>query len=307
MAQPWAIVVVSFGSSALLEQHLVATADGSPDALVVVVDNRSTDRERERVRALAAERGWHLVAMAGNPGFGGGANAGIGRALELGARAVLLLNPDARIGADGVAALRAAGGPLSLRSPLVRSPDGRTWFSGLDLDLVDGEIRSPHRRAERPDGDPMAWLSGACLWIEAPLWALVGGFDDDYFLYWEDVDLSRRVLDAGGELLVVEAATAWHDEGGTHRERGARAEAKSELYYFWNIRNRMLFAAKHLDPEGIRRWRRAAPGAAWRILLRGGRRQLLRPVPPLRALVRGLSEGSRIAREALASGGGTRS
>lgn len=307
MEKPWAIVVVSYGSSALLEQHLVATADASPEAIVVVVDNRSTDAERDRVRRIAADRGWELVPMDGNPGFGGGANAGIARALELGAGAALLLNPDARIGAADLAALRAAGDAMTLRSPVVRAPGGRTWFSGLDLDLADGEIRSPRRRAEHPDGEPVPWLSGACLWIDAQLWARVGGFDDDYFLYWEDVDLSRRVVAAGGSLRVVDEATAWHEEGGTHREASTRPEAKSELYYYWNIRNRMLFATKHLDAAGVRRWRRAAPGAAWRILLRGGRRQLLRPVPPLRALVRGLREGSRIARQSLASSRGGRS
>lgn len=294
-----AIVVVSFGSSALLAEHLAATADALPEARVVVVDNLSSRAERKAVQELAGRKGWDLVAMERNAGFGGGANAGATRAFELGADAVLLLNPDARIDRASAEALAVAGDSLTLRSPVVRTPAGRVWFAGLDVDLADGEIRSPRRRREHPRGRPAPWLSGACLWITREVWDLSGGFDHEYFLYWEDVDLSRRVVERGGSLLVVEEATAMHDEGGTHRGRRQRPEAKSELYYYWNIRNRMRFAAGHLDPAGIRRWQRSAPGAAWRIVLRGGRRQLLRPVSPLRALLRGLRDGRRIAEEAL--------
>lgn len=294
-----AIVVVSYGSSALLERHLTATAQGIPEARVVVVDNWSTAAERTAVARVAAREGWDLVGLDENSGFGGGVNAGARHAFDRGAEALLVLNPDASIDRAGAEALAAAGDARTLRSPVVRSPSGRTWFSGLDLDLVSGEIRSPKRRGEHPDATPVPWLSGACLWITREVWELSGGFDDAYFLYWEDVDLSRRVAERGGSLLVVEGAVAVHDEGGTHRGAGQRSEAKSELYYYWNIRNRMRFAADHLDAEGIRRWQRHSRRAAWRIVMRGGRRQLLRPIPPLRAMLRGLRDGRQIAEEAL--------
>lgn len=295
-----AIVVVSYGSSALLELHLAATAARVPEARVVVVDNYSTDEERARVAVLSERMGWELVAPDRNTGFGGGVNSGMAHALALGARAVLVLNPDASIDRAGVAALASAGDERTLRSPVVRTPEGRVWFAGLDVDLVDGEIRSPRRRAEHPGGKPVPWLSGACLWITREVWELAGGFDDDYFLYWEDVDFSRRVVERGGSLLVVVDATAVHDEGGTHRGARQRPEAMSELYYYWNIRNRMRFAVGHLDADGIRRWQRSSLPAAWRIIMRGGRRQLLlQPLPPLRALWRGLRDSRRVAEEAL--------
>ncbi|MGM1029612.1 MAG: glycosyltransferase family 2 protein [Actinomycetota bacterium] len=295
-----AIVVVSYGSSALLERHLAATAAAVPEARVVVVDNFSTADERRAVEALTQRMGWTLVAVDGNAGFGGGVNRGMADALAHGASAVLVLNPDASIDRAGITTLAAAGDARTLRSPVVRTPEGGVWFAGADVDLVDGDVRSTRRRAEHPDGEPVPWLSGACLWITREVWELVGGFDDDYFLYWEDVDFSRRVVERGGSLLVVEDAIAVHDEGGTHRGARQRSEAKSELYYYWNIRNRMRFAVGHLDAEGIRRWQRASVPAAWRIILRGGRRQLLlQPVPPLRALWRGLRDGRRLAEQAL--------
>lgn len=294
-----AIVVVSYASSELLGEHLVTTARALPEARVIVVDNWSSGAERDAVTALTERMGWELVGLSDNTGFGGGMNAGAARAFQLGASALLALNPDASIDRQSVEALSAAGDERTLRSPIVRSPSGRVWFSGLDIDLADGEIRHPKRRAEHPEGRPVPWLSGACLWITREVWELTGGFDHEYFLYWEDVDFSRRVAEAGGSLMVVEDAVALHDEGGTHQGRRQRPEAKSELYYYWNIRNRMRFATGHLDEAGVRRWQRRALPAAWAIVMRGGRRQLVRPVPPLRALWRGLRDGRRIAEESL--------
>jgi hypothetical protein len=106
------------------------------------------------------------------------------------------------------------------------------------------------------------------------------------------VDFSRRVIAAGGSLHVVDEATAVHDEGGT-QGRAVAERAKSEAYYYYNIRNRLLFAVKHLDDEGIRRWRRGAWLSAREVLLRGGRHQFLRPWVPLRAAYRGVRDGMR--------------
>ncbi|HWV50854.1 MAG TPA: glycosyltransferase family 2 protein, partial [Microbacterium sp.] len=272
-----AVVVVNYGSSALVDSNLGATVDDAAPAHVVVVDNYSTPGERDRITALCARRGWELIAPADNTGFGAGMNAGVRRALELGASELLLLNPDARIDGASIDALRAAvAGPgRTMASPIVRSPDGRVWFGGLDLYLADGTIRGIRRREDFPGAQRIEWLSGACLWITRDVWELVEGFDDDFFLYWEDVDLSARLLAAGGEVVVVPDAVAWHDEGSTHKGAGQRAEAKSETYYYYNIRNRMLFAARHLDDVGIRAWRRTSLRAAKAILLRGGRRQFL--------------------------------
>lgn len=292
-----AIIVVNFGSSPLLASNLAIVASAVPEALVVVVDNRSTDRERMSVEALCLEHGWVGVFPATNTGFGGGCNVGADVALGRGAQSLLLLNPDATIDADSVRLLSAAieRDPLTLAGPRVVTPDGTVWSAGVDLDLERGDMRSWRRREEAPHARTMPWLSGACLMLSATLWRELGGFDEDYFLYWEDVDLSVRVVAAGGRLELVDGATAVHDEGQTHVDAG-RPEAKSSLYYYYNIRNRLLFADKHLSPEDRRRWRRTSVGAARQILLRGGRRQFARPIAPVGAAWRGLRDGWRQSR-----------
>ena len=140
----------------------------------------------------------------------------------------------------------------------------------------------------------MAWVSGACFMVSDQLWTKVGGFDDDYFLYWEDVDLCAKVQAAGGTVGIIRGATAVHDPGQTHTAPGARA--KSSTYYYFNIRNRAVFGAKWLSDEGRLQWQRTAPRAAYQVILRGGRRQLLRPFSPLTAAWRGLLDGRRASR-----------
>ncbi len=72
------------------------------------------------------------------------------------------------------------------------------------------------------------------------LYELVGGYDESYFLYWEDVDFSVRASHVGAHLQVLTDVTAIHDEGGT--QETTKGRAKSLLYYRYNTRNRLLFA-----------------------------------------------------------------
>ncbi|MBO3086548.1 glycosyltransferase [Cellulomonas fengjieae] len=298
------VVVVNYGSHELLATNLAATvrSERGPrdDLIVVVVDSYRSDAERDQVRALAAASGWELVAPATNVGFGGGANLGVARAVELDATAVVVLNPDLAIAAGDLDTLvdRVRREPDALVAPRIVRPDGSPYALGTtDLVLHDGTMRASSRRPPGAEPDSYEeWLSGACLAFGAGLWARVGGFDEDYFLYWEDVDFSHRVLRAGGRLVVEHAATAVHDEGGTQDRRSARA--KSETYYYYSIRNRMLFAARWLAPQTRRRWLRTAPTAARAVILQGGRRQLLTSVAPWRAGWRGVRDGIRLAREA---------
>ena len=291
-----AIVVVNYGSSALLTENLVPLARALPSARIVVVDNRTDDAERARVTALAVAEGWEVELPATNTGFGSGVNLGATRALAAGSEWMLILNPDASIEASAVRELvaRASTAPLSLLCPRIVRPDGSTWFDGADLHLVDGRLRHPRNR---PATGWEPWLTGACLLVTKQLWELVGGFDDDFFLYWEDVDLSHRVLLAGGAVVVCDDVVATHAEGGTQGEGHATAgQRKSDTYYYFTIRNRLLFAAKHLDDAGLARWLGNARRVAWEVLLQGGRRQFLSSLSPLFAARRGLRDGRRLAR-----------
>lgn len=296
LADSLTVIVVNYGSSGLLARNLVAVQDELPAAHIIVVDNFSSAPERAAVESLSRERGWQLLSMRENRGFGGGVNAGALAAFNAGATDVLLLNPDATIDAASVAALAEAvwnAGGNAIASPVVKDIDGHVWFDGADLYLSDGATRSSRRREFHPGEAVVEWISGACMWVPRKVWERSGGFDEDYFLYWEDVDFSRRAADAGAALLVVRGAEAIHDEGGTQRAGGSAGEAKSETYYYYNIRNRLIFAAKRLAPEDVARWSTSARRAAIAVLRRGGTRQFIRPLKPLRSAWRGVRDGRR--------------
>ena len=222
-----AIVVVNYGSSALIERNLAPLATALPEAIVVVVDNRTDDGERAQITALTALHGWLGCYPDSNLGFGTGVNRGAALALAAGATHLLILNPDAEITAPAVRSLlaRSIAEPGVVYGPRIVRSDGSVWFAGSDLHLADGRLRNPARRG---NAVVEPWLTGACLLVDRELWQVVGGFDDDYFLYWEDVDLSHRVLAVGGRLVLCAEISAVHDEGGTHADARLGVRRRSD-------------------------------------------------------------------------------
>lgn len=291
-----AAIVVNYGSVALLRANLLALSRECPELLVVVVDNFTSTQEAQNVRALADEAGWHAALQPTNVGFGIGMNRGAEVAIALGAQRLLLLNPDATIDRENLELLDAVvrADPTAMVVPRILNADGSLHVAGTDVLLDTGDMRSFHKRDLTPEARHLPWITAACLVVGVPMWTTIGGFDEDYFLYWEDVDLSVRAARAGARLVVLAEATAVHDEGATHRENAqAPSRAKSNTYYYYNCRNRLVFARKNLTRADQRRWLLHSAGAGYRILLRGGRRQLLHPWGPVSAVVKGTWAGAR--------------
>ncbi|MEQ6896512.1 glycosyltransferase family 2 protein [Microbacterium sp. KR10-403] len=288
---PPALLIVNYGSHHLIEENLARTRLPS-GTTVVIVDNFTTHDERLAMRRACVANGWEMLTPPGNLGFGAGMNVAARAARDLGADVFILLNPDAYIEGDGVVALAedVAADHSVMVSPLVNRPDGGHFSSAMELDMATGAVRrlDPRNRFD----ESSEWLSGACLAVHADLWARVGGFDDDYFLYWEDIDLSVRVVASGGRLHVNDSVSAVHSAGGT-QIRSRRGQTKSPEYYFYNVRNRLVFAAQHLDRGRQNQWLRQTAPIAWSVLMRGGKRQLINPLRTFWPIVRGTVSGWR--------------
>ncbi|MFY0407460.1 glycosyltransferase family 2 protein [Solicola sp. PLA-1-18] len=282
-----AVVVVNYGSHDLLDADHFEALSGTSGVELVVVDNLHSADERVAVARVCRERGFDLLALDTNTGFGAAVNRGVAHARRSRSLdAVVLLNPDAVLERDVLVRLAetvAADAP-QLLCPTVLKRDGSTWFGGGELLMDHGRTRTAGvdvTRAEHP------WVTGACLAFQPDLWDRLGGFDERYFMYWEDIDLSFRARRLGARVVVDRELTVLHDVGATQG-----SVTKSDLYRRYNCRNRLLFAAVSLPRRRAVRWVLHAPGYAWLILRRDGKRPLVRrPVSMLWSVLRGTAEG----------------
>ena len=183
----------------------------------LVVDNASTDDSPRMVREEFPHV--ELLALSENRRFAGGNNAGIEKALAMGADAIMLLNND--VMADPVllekliAALEddpnaAAAAPLMYFAP----PTDRIWYAGGRC--TPWLAHSSHRAIRQRDHgqfrsiEETGYLSGCCLLAKADAWRRVGLLDESYYIYAEDADWCLRAREAGYRLLFVPTARLWH-------------------------------------------------------------------------------------------------
>ena len=286
----YAVIIVNYGDPALVAANIGADVDADEHALIVVVDNYSTDHARTQARSLAHERGWAFVASP-NDGFGAGVNRGVAAARAQGHTALITLNPDAVASADVLRELgrHVAADPLALVSPFMDSGDGRPHFRGAGVNRRTGQMRSGWSEGDQ-DPEWANWLSGACLAFSAQAFDALGGFSEDFFLYWEDVDISRRAAEQGMRLEIRPDLLVVHDEGGTQDAGSART--KSPTYYRYNIRNRMLFGRRHARGRDWARWVLASPRQSALIWMRGGRKQAITEPRGLVAALQGFGDGT---------------
>lgn len=217
------------------------------DIEVIVVDNGSEAADVERVAEAVADRPWaSLVRNPVNLGFTGGSNGGIVIALERGARAVMLLNNDARVEAGAFDALLEhleKSPEAGLISPLILDESGeRIWAAGgvrarREVVCRLGLARRPVAEAPSEPFSSYA-LIGCAIVVRAEVIAGVGNLDDDYFAYLEDVDYSVRAREAGWRLDVVPAARI------RHRVSGATGGGYTPLRSYLLGRGTAMFVRK---------------------------------------------------------------
>ena len=219
------VVIVSYNSEQKLPRCLDGLA-GADGVQVTVVDNASQDGSLEVVAGFPAR----AIALDWNSGFAHGCNVGW---REGAAPFVLFLNPDASIDVDAIRVLAShleQDARVGIVAPRIVHEDGALSHSLRrypSLARAFAQAFFLHRLAPRADwtdevvrdaavyerpGSPEC-VSGACLLIRRSLLDTLGGFDERFFLYGEDVDLCRQVRDAGAEIRYEPAAICVHAGG----------------------------------------------------------------------------------------------
>jgi N-acetylglucosaminyl-diphospho-decaprenol L-rhamnosyltransferase len=238
----WAAVVVNYNYGDLLQQSVRSILDETSAGVVdvVVVDNGSTDGSALALSAaLPAAR---AVAAPGNVGYARGANLGIA---ATDAPVVAVLNGDVELRPGVAAAMIAAleADPrLGAVGPRVLNLDGSVYPSarsdpGLFVALAHAALgllwrTNPWtRRYRQLDVDPtrsraVDWVSGAAIWLRREALDDVGGWDERYFMYMEDVDLCLRLRRAGWRVGYEPTGEVVHAQGASTSQRPYRMIAE---------------------------------------------------------------------------------
>jgi GT2 family glycosyltransferase len=283
------VVVVSYQTREMLGACLRSCRHDAAALRVelVVVDNASSDGSPEMVARDFPDA--RLVRSGSNLGFAAACNRGLAVARG---RHVVLLNPDARLqpGALATAVRRmdeqprtGLAGARLLSADGAPQPSARMFPSVLNtlLFLTGLPDSRPHSRffgrANRTWASPeqpaeVDWVPGAFSIVRADLLARLGGFDERFYFYFEEVDLCRRVRAAGYSVCYWPDVVVVHEGAGASRGRdGFRADVPPGRLAHWRMRSELLYFRKHHGAAGA--WLAAASQNAFH-RLRGLRNRL---------------------------------
>jgi GT2 family glycosyltransferase len=251
-------VVVSFNSADDLPGCLDALSASSAAGPVVVVDNASADGSADIARRYNA-RGIDLLALDVNTGFAGGCNRGLA-ALRDGPEVVAFVNPDVRVAPD---CLQRAAEALSHDdelagvAPRLMRPDGRTVDSvgqllhPWTLEVLDRGYGRPIEPALLETKAVLAACGALAVFRRDALAAVSGPggpWEEDFFCFWEDLELGWRLTNAGYRIAALPTAVATHGRGaGADDGRGPLRWRRSVQLEACIITNRWMTLLRHLD------------------------------------------------------------
>ena len=244
------IAIVSYNAREDLEACLCSVvADGAPE--IIVADNASTDGSAAMVKDRFP--GVEVLESHENLGFARASNLCWRHAHT---PLVLFLNSDTVVPQGALArlvALMTDRDDVGALGPLLRNADGSIQMSfgkmlSLSAELHQKILNAGYRNGRGPlrsyvenrhsKERTVDWVSGACLLTRRELLERVGGFDEEFFLYSEDVDLCARIREQGAKVLFTPEVEI------THR-RGRSVAKNRDKAYVESQRSRLHFYAKH--------------------------------------------------------------
>lgn len=252
-----AVVIVNYRTPDLIRdclETLIPEIDRERD-VVIVVDNASGDDSAASIRFQIRENGWdcvRLVESANNRGFAAGNNVGI---RSVCAEAYFLLNSDTLVRPGAVDSLwdaLARDCRLGIVSPRLEWPDGTPQISCFRMhtpwsEFIEGSATGPIRSllakwdvplpvSEEPSTPE--WTSFAAVLVRSEVIDTVGLLDDEFFMYYEDVDFCRRLRQRGWLVRHEPAAHVVHLRGGTSPVKSLQAARKQRPRYYYDSRRR---------------------------------------------------------------------
>jgi GT2 family glycosyltransferase len=253
-----AVIVPSWNSAGLLPRCLASIEGQGEGVEILVVDNGSSDGSLDFLK----ENGVRHLALPRNVGFARAVNLG---AAEVDAAALLPLNADTVLEPGAIARLREAlaasdslggvqprllqleeGGGMDATTARLYSAGQALTRDGRAVELGAGEPQTPDRL--RP-GEVFGVCGAACL-LRRELFDRLGGYDERYFAFYEDVDLNARARIAGWDFAYVPEAVVWHVGNASWQAGFTRPTAENARLV---ARNRLATQVKLVPASAIPR------------------------------------------------------
>jgi len=253
------IIIVNYNTGRLLERCLSSVFESAPDAdvEVFVVDNASSDDSLERISKFG--RRLKLISNQENLGFARGCNKGL---KESRGEYVLFLNPDTELMPEALTRMLGfmeANRRVGFAVPKIYLPDGKVqedsigpfpcilhvlfYWSSLGSIFPRLKERLFRKYSLTNEAFKVDWGTAACLMGRREILERLGGFDENYFMYCEDVDLCYRAQKMGVETYFYPGAEILHHRGKSHHnQKGIEDIKRRSLYYFFK-KNRGLWYA----------------------------------------------------------------
>ncbi len=254
------VIIVNWNVRDLLRECLRSIEDEKGDLSleIIVVDSASNDDSVAMVRSEFPSV--HLIACTENVGFPRGNNLGL---QEARGDYLLLLNPDTVIVDDALAVLVSylqANPDVGVVGPQLLNPDGSvqssrrrfptaatgffesTWLEGLAPGILRRYYALDLPDAATADVD---WLTGACIMVPRSAYEAVGGLDEGYFMYSEELDWCRRIKESGRRVVYYPAAQVIHHVGKSSEQAVTARHInfnQAKLRYFRKYHGRFMAA-----------------------------------------------------------------
>lgn len=239
-----AIIIVSWNTQDLTRKCItsILRAEHNFELEVLVVDNASSDGTQAMVAAEFPQV--KLIANTENMGFGRGCNEGLKNTQ---AENIFFLNPDAEVEPKALQYMvdyLDSHPKVGALGCALRYPDGTTqrayynfysfFGSLLDNQLIKKRLKAATEETTRS----VDWVIGAVFMVRRSVLDQVGTFDEDFFLYGEEMELQFRIRKAGWEIVYIPEVGAIHHAG----KSAGQARLNSTIH---NYRGRYLFIRKH--------------------------------------------------------------
>lgn len=254
MTPALSVIIVNYNTADLLPGCLDSIGRQGVNCEIIVVDNASRDRSVDLLRERYP--GVTVIANRTNEGFSRANNQGL---RECRGELVFFLNPDTIVQPDCFAAMldfMAARPEVALAGTALFDPD---FSPHPSVEYSYPGHRYARRELSGLPGD-IAWILGAALVSRRDCMERIGGFDERFFLYGEDVDLGLVMRKRGWRLGSIPGAGVIHLEGQSERSTAPTEVFKKKL------RAELLFYDKHYSKDTVRRICRAyGLQARWRL------------------------------------------